>query len=436
MQPGQQIVLEITDLNHAGEGVGRFSGLVVFIPFALPGERVRARVTEMKKSYARARLEEILSPSSGRVLPPCPSFGSCGGCQLLHLDYEHQLHFKNKVVENVLLRLGKLTEVEVKPILGMENPWHYRNKVRLHVAWEGRKPVLGLYAPSSHVIGHRIDRSPCYILDGQLNALARVLAGLIKKHAEMLAGLTAVSLRLAAATGETMVVLEGASEHYSRWKRLVDELTAAVPVTTVVRVGARGKEEVLYGEGHITDSLDGLSFRLSALSFYQVNPVQTSRLYRKVLEYASLSGRERVIDAYCGVGTITLFLARKAAQVIGIEISPEAVALASVNAAQNGLSHVSFVKGAAEEVLPELLAREGMFDLVVLDPPRQGVKQAALESLVRAQVPRVIYVSCNPATLARDLGFLSAQGYRVQEVQPVDMFPHTYHVECVAYLCR
>ncbi|RDV83944.1 23S rRNA (uracil(1939)-C(5))-methyltransferase RlmD [Ammonifex thiophilus] len=435
MQLGQQIVLEITDLNHAGEGVGRFSGLVVFVPFALPGERVRARVTEIKKNYARARPEKILSPSPDRVLPPCPSFGSCGGCQLLHLDYEHQLRFKNEVVENALSRLGKLKEIEVKPIWGMENPWHYRNKVRLHVAWEGRKPILGLYAPSSHVIGHRVDQNACHLLDEQLNALARALARLMRKHAEAFVGLTAVSLRLAAGTGETMVVLEGDGNHVE-WKQFIKELTAATSVSTVVKVRARRKEEVLYGKGYITALLDGLSFRFSALSFYQVNYVQTSKLYSKVLEYASLSGREQVVDAYCGVGTIALFLARKAARVVGIEISPEAVALASVNAAQNGLNHVSFIKGAAEEVLPELLEREGAFDLVVLDPPRQGVKWAALESLAKARIPRVIYVSCNPATLARDLSFLSAQGYRVEEVQPVDMFPHTFHIECVAYLCR
>lgn len=433
-EPGQELLLEITDLNHAGEGVGRHDGLVVFVPLALPGERVRAVVEEARKSYLRARLKEVVSPSPHRLSPPCPSFGYCGGCQLLHLDYAQQLRFKEKVVQNALLRLGKLPGARVLPVLGMENPWHYRCKVRFHVTRENGKPALGLYAPGSHTLGYRVGERPCFLLNKRLNALARALGELLRDCTSLCGGLLAVTLRLAAATGEAMVVLEGRHSCREELGRLARELALAASVTAVVGQWGRGKEEVLWGEGYITERLGNLVYRLSATSFFQVNPAQTLALYRKVAEYAALSGRERVVDAYCGVGTIALYLARHAGSVVGVEVLPQAVADAQMNAAQNGISNVFFACGAAERLLPVLLSRGPVPEVVVLDPPRAGCRRPVLEALVASKVPRVVYVSCDPATLARDLGFLAAKGYRVVEVQPLDMFPQTHHVECVTLL--
>lgn len=429
---GEQLVLEITDLNHAGEGVGRHDGLVVFVPFALPGERVRAVVEEARKSYLRARLKELLSPSPHRVTPPCPFFGSCGGCSLQHLDYAGQLRFKEKVVENALLRLGKLGEVRVRGTLGMEDPWGYRCKVRFHVVREGGRPSLGLYAPGSHTPGYLVRKGPCLILEGRLNTLASALEDLLREHAAFTAGLAAVTLRVAPGTGEVMVVLEGEGTG-RHLQELARELAGVVPVASVVWLRATGEEEVLHGEGAITARLGHLVFRLSTTSFFQVNPAQALVLYRKVAEYAALSGSERVVDAYCGVGAIALYLAGQAGSVLGLEVLPRAVADARANAVINGIKKAAFACGTAERLLPGILRREPVPGVVVLDPPRAGCRRPVLEALAGAGVPRVIYVSCDPATLARDLGVL-AGAYRVVEVQPVDMFPQTRHVECVALL--
>ncbi len=446
VQPGEQVVLEVEDLSHSGEGVGRWQGQVVFVPLAVPGDRVRATVVEVKKKYLRARLEEVLVPGPARCRPRCPSFARCGGCHVQHLPYDYQLQYKTRLVRDSLERIGRLTGVKVLPILGMDNPWYYRNKVRFHVAHRDGRLALGLYAPGSHALGHWMARDAvCHILNGELNNLALMIECLLNKYREgLLDGsrtlLSDVTLRKAVATGETMVVLATTKDHWPRQEELAGELAGTGRVTTVVRQTAAlpggeldaGRTRTLYGRGYITDRLGGLVFRLSATSFYQVNPVQTRVLYEKVREYAGLTGRERVVDAYCGVGTIALFLARQAREVLGMEVSPRAVADARQNARLNNLNNVSFVRGAVEKLLPRLFDRGGGPDVLVLDPPRRGCHRSVLEALARYPVPRVVYVSCDPGTLARDLGFLAGHGYRVVEVQPVDMFPQTHHVECVA----
>ncbi|SHJ12118.1 23S rRNA (uracil(1939)-C(5))-methyltransferase RlmD [Desulfofundulus thermosubterraneus] len=448
IQPGEQIILEVEDLSHRGEGVGRWQGRVVFVPLAVPGDRVRATVVEVKKKYLQARLEEVLVPGPARCRPRCPSFARCGGCHVQHLPYDCQLQYKTKLVRDSLERIGKLTGVKVLPILGMDNPWHYRNKVRFHVVHREGRLVLGLYASGSHALGHWIARDAlCHILDGELNNLALIIENLLNKYREgLLDGskslLSHVTLRKALMTGETMVVLAAFKDHWPRQEELAGELAGTGRVTTVVQQRAvlpdrevdTGRTRTLYGRGHITDYLGGLVFRLSATSFYQVNPVQTRVLYEKVTEYAGLTGMERVVDAYCGVGTIALFLARQAREVLGVELSPRAVADAQQNARLNNLNNVSFLRGAVERLLPRLFDRGSGPDVVVLDPPRRGCHRSVLETLARYPVPRVVYVSCDPGTLARDLGFLAGHGYRVVEVQPVDMFPQTHHVECCCLL--
>jgi len=429
----EHMVLEIGDLNHRGEGVGRWHGMVVFVSGAVPGDRVRVTAVEGKKNYLRGRLEEILQGSPRRVRPRCPFFGRCGGCHLQHLGYPWQLEYKTRLVYNVLRRLGGLPECRVLPALGMERPWYYRNKAEFKVGIRDGRVVLGFFAAGTHVVarGHE-EPLECHLLDHDLMALARACEEFLNRYPELHA-VREVTLRKAV-TGETMVVLEGAGPvGHPAAGRLVEALAERAGVTTVVaRRG--GKVEVLFGPGYITERLEDLVFRLSAPSFYQVNPAQVPVLYSRAREYARLTGTERVLDAYCGVGTIALFLARKAREVVGVEKLAAAAADARQNAILNGLQHVSFLAGAAEEVLPRLLRRGHRPDVVVLDPPRGGCHPVVLEALARHAVPRVVYLSCHPGTLARDLGRLVARGYRLAEVQPVDMFPQTHHVECVALL--
>lgn len=485
--PGAEITVDVTDLSHDGEGVARWQGQVVFIPLALPGDRVRAKVTEVKKRFLRGQLVEVIEAGPARCQPRCPSFGRCGGCHIQHLDYRSQLEYKTHWVREVLTRIGGLEEVPVLPTLGMENPWHYRNKIRLHVVAREGQLRLGLYAPGSHAIGHWMSSDgACYLLDGDLINLAGLVEKLLNQYYRSAPGcpawldcLTHVTLRKAAATGETMVVLEHggnqkgsaaperrAHKIYSQDQagtkadgrashprptqpllpevpaRLIEELAASGQVTTMVQqVGgpddeetSAGQTKVLYGPGYITDGLDHLSFRLSAASFYQVNPVQTRVLYHQVLHYAHLTGREQVLDAYCGVGTIALFLARHCRQVLGLELSSQAVADARDNARLNHMANVCFRQGQVERLLPELLREGYRPDVVVLDPPRRGCHRLVAEALASRPVPRLVYVSCDPGTLARDLSVLAANSYQVLEVQPVDMFPHTHHIECVVSL--
>jgi len=427
------MVLEIEDLNHKGEGVGRWQGMVVFVPGTVPGDRVRVRAVEGKKNYLRARLEELLEASPRRVRPRCSLFGRCGGCHLQHLDYPWQLEYKTRLVYNVLRRLGGLPEPRVLPALGMDTPWYYRNKAEFKVEEREGRPVLGFFAAGTHVLarGHE-EPLECHLLDHDLVALARACEEFLNRHLELYA-VQEVTLRKAV-TGETMVVLEGAGPVGRPGAgRLAEALAQRAGVTTVV-ARRRGRVEILFGPGYITERLEDLVFRLSAPSFYQVNPAQVPVLYSRAREYARLTGTERVLDAYCGVGTIALFLARQAREVVGVERLAAAAADARQNALLNGLQHVSFLAGAAEEVLPRLLRRGHRPDVVVLDPPRGGCHPLVLEALARQAVPRLVCLSCHPGTLARDLGRLVARGYRLVEVQPVDMFPQTHHVECVALL--
>ncbi|MCL6639348.1 MAG: 23S rRNA (uracil(1939)-C(5))-methyltransferase RlmD, partial [Firmicutes bacterium] len=431
---GEEIVVSVEKVNHHGEGVGRYSGMVVFIPLAAPGDTVRAAVVEERKKFLRARLAEVIAPGETRCQPRCPFQSTCGGCSVQHMNYRHQLEYKTALVRESLARTGGLTGVNVLPAIGMAVPWHYRNKVRLHVARREGRVLLGLYSPASHTLGFTLgDGSFCRLVDEDLNELAVYTGRVLNQHRDALfAGadglIVYITLRKAAGTGETMLVLGTRRDRWPGLDKLVADLAGSGRITTIVQQPASsgaeeetGRERVLYGAGTITDILDGLRFRLSAASFYQVNPAQTAVLYGKVIEYAALSGREQVVDAYCGAGTIALFLARRAGHVTGMEVSPAAVADARKNAALNGIANATFMEGAVEKVLPRRLGRDLRPDVLVLDPPRRGCHRRVLEVLAEHPVPRLVYVSCDPATLARDLGILAGNGYRVLEVQPVDM---------------
>ena len=449
---GAEVELEITGLGHGGEGVGRWRGLAVFVPGTVPGERVRARIVETKKNHCRGRLTEILRSSMDRIEPGCAHFGTCGGCQLLHMSYPEQLRWKTARVRENLRRLGGLAGVPVAPTVGMDFPWHYRNKVHLHAEWVVDRLVLGFFRRGSHTVANR-DSGPlcaCRLVHIDLLRLARRASQILEQLEVPLFAwpqrrgyLRNLVLRRGAVTGEMMLVLVTGREDWSAEAECVRRLTAAEPrLVSVIRNvnlsagrGVLGPEcRLLAGKPAITDRLLDLQFRIGPTSFFQVNPAQAEKLYRIAADFAGLTGRETVVDAYSGTGTIALYLASRARRVIGLEALGPAVADARENARLNQVQNVRFVQGAVEALLPGLGAGSDPVDVVILDPPRRGCAPEVLDALIRLQPSRVVYLSCDPATLARDLGYLARSGFAVRRVQPVDMFPQTGHVECVARL--
>ena len=456
-QTAPEVQLEVTGLGHGGEGVARHEGLAVFVPGAMPGDVVTARLTEVRTTYARAELVSIDRPAAERVEARCPIYEACGGCQLQHVSYPRQLELKTQQVKDALQRIGHLDPALVRDTIGAQNPWNYRNKAQFPVGllnlgpavgWAaGAQPriVAGLYARGTHQV---IDADACLIQSDTNNRILAAAKTLIIQYGYPVynekngAGLVRhVLARTGTKSGQAMTVLVTAERRLPRAQEFARDLTAAVPglVTVVQNVNSRrtnvvlGEENItLAGPGVIEDQLLDLTFSISPRSFFQVNPEQTEVLYGKALEFAGLTGDEFVIDAYCGIGTISLFLARRAGRVLGIEEVPEAIDDARENAVRNGLDNAEFRAGTVEGWAPRLVA-EGLHpDVVVVDPPRAGVATTALDAFVQMGPRRIVYVSCNPATLARDLAYLAERGYRCEEVQPVDMFPHTSHVECCA----
>ncbi len=447
VRPGQSIEVPIHGIGHDGEGVGRYEGLTIFVPGGAPGDRLVARVSEVKKNYARASLVKVLEPSPHRVAPPCPVVGECGGCQLQHIAYPAQLDLKRQQVVDAITRVGKLEGVTVHPTLGMDQPWQYRNKAQFPMGYVGGKVVAGFFAPGTHRI---IDIDQCEIqhplgnqIMAEVKALARIYKVRIYDERTHSGVLRHVVARVGRGTGEALAVLvtngrefpfgeEIAQGLMERIPGLVGVVQNVNPIQTNVILGRENR--LLAGRDYVTDHIGEYQFNISPVSFFQVNPVQTEVLYGKALEYAALTGKETVLDIYCGIGTISLFLAKRAHRVIGVEWVREAVADARENAERNGVGNVEFIAGDAALEMPRL-AEEGVrADVIVLDPPRKGCDEPVLEAMARVRPDRIVYVSCNPASLARDLGRLQALGYRTVEVQPVDMFPHTAHVECVARL--
>lgn len=449
-----ELELMIEDITTEGEGVGRADGLALFIKDAIPGDRVRVRVMKMKKTYGYARLLEILEPSPARITPRCPVARQCGGCQLQHMKYEEQLKYKENKVRSCLERIGglHLAESVFEPILGMEDPWYYRNKAQFPVGRDRDGHLLtGFYAGRTHSI---IDSSHCYI-QAKINErlLSEVKGFLEEEHIEPYQeeghrGLVRhILTRVGFVTGEIMVCLVINGEVLPSAKKLVDRLKKIEGMTSICLNINREKTnvilgntvKVLWGQGYITDYIGAIKYRISPLSFYQVNPLQTRRLYETALEYAGLTGNEVVWDLYCGIGTISLFLAQRAKQVYGVEIIPQAIEDAKKNAEINHIENVEFFVGASEEVLPQKYAesRGSMrAQVIVVDPPRKGCDERLLETIVQLNPERVVYVSCDPATLARDLKYLTEQGYEVKRVRPCDMFGQGVHVECVVLMSK
>ena len=397
-------------MAHGGEAIGRHEGRVVFVPYALPGERALIRLEEEHARYARGTLVELLEPSPNRVAPPCKHFGVCGGCQWQHMAYPAQLEQKRLILQDALQRIGHLDAPPVGPVAGMELPWHYRNHVQFAVDDEGD---LGYMAARSHDL---VAIEECYLPHP---ILEDVLVALDLELPEVY-GLT---LRAGVNTQDPLVIFESELAE-------MPEFEIDVPVSCVL-ANPEGELLILAGRDHIYEELAGRRYRISAPSFFQVNTEQAARLVQLVAQALEPQGDETLLDMYCGVGTFGLALAAQVGRVIGVEESPHAVQDALENAAQD--DNVEILEGQVEEVLPELVNR---VDLVVLDPPRAGLKAPAREALLRLAPRRMAYVSCDPASLARDLEALVAAGYAVRQIWPVDMFPQTYHIETVTLLER
>jgi len=449
VEVGQEVTVEIKGYANQGEGVGKYNGFTVFVPGALDGETVLARITLVKKNYARGEIVLVFKESPHRTEPVCQIYGKCGGCQLLHLDYQGQLEFKHQRIHDVFERLGGLTNITVHPVIGMPKPWEYRNKVQYPFAKEDGKVIVGCYQQGTHQVVDTRDCKIQHTLNSKIMNTVRELVdgmGITIYDEQTGQGLLRhVLVKNAFESKEAMVVLVTNGSDFPEGEELARLIAQKFPeIKSVVQninttkgnvvLGERNK--VLYGEDGIIDRLGDLEFKISANSFYQVNPAQTETLYNIAVEYADLQGDERVVDAYCGVGSLTLFLAKKAREVYGVEVVPAAIEDAEENAKRNKIDNVKFLVGEVEQVLPKLIRIGVRFDVAVLDPPRSGCDKKVLETLADINLKRIVYVSCNPSTLARDLRILVDRGYKVEQVQPIDMFPHTFHVECVTLMSR
>lgn len=444
------VTLEIEDCGIDGEGIGKADGFTVFVKDAVIGDTVTAKIIKAKKNYGYGRLMEVLKPSPYRVEPKCEFARQCGGCQLQALSYDQQLVFKTNKVKGHLERIGGFTDIPMEPIIGMDELFHYRNKAQFPVGRnkEG-KIVTGFYAGRTHNI---IENRDCALgVAENKEVLDRVIAHMEKYGIEPYNEATGkglvrhVLIRYGYFTKEVMVCLILNGNKIPKEELLVKSL-CEIPGMTSITINVNKKrsnvilgEEIclLWGQEYITDRIGDISYQISPLSFYQVNPMQTQKLYAKALEYADLHGEETVWDLYCGIGTISLFLAQKAKFVRGVEIVPAAIENAKENAKLNGLENTEFFVGKAEEVLPREYKKNGVYaDVIVVDPPRKGCDETLLETMVEMNPDRIVYVSCDSATLARDLKYLCERGYELRKVCPVDQFGMTVHVETVVLLSK
>lgn len=444
------VTLEIEDCGIDGEGIGKADGFTVFVKDAVIGDTVTAKIIKAKKNYGYGRLMEVLKPSPYRVEPKCEFARQCGGCQLQALSYDQQLVFKTNKVKGHLERIGGFTDIPMEPIIGMDELFHYRNKAQFPVGRnkEG-KIVTGFYAGRTHNI---IENRDCALgVAENKEVLDRVIAHMEKYGIEPYNEATGkglvrhVLIRYGYFTKEVMVCLILNGNKIPKEEQLVKSL-CEIPGMTSITINVNKKhsnvilgEEIrlLWGQEYITDRIGDISYQISPLSFYQVNPMQTQKLYAKALEYADLHGQETVWDLYCGIGTISLFLAQKAKFVRGVEIVPAAIENAKENAKLNGLENTEFFVGKAEEVLPREYKKNGVYaDVIVVDPPRKGCDETLLETMIEMNPERIVYVSCDSATLARDLKYLCERGYELRKVCPVDQFGMTVHVETVVLLGR
>ncbi|MGB7999346.1 MAG: 23S rRNA (uracil(1939)-C(5))-methyltransferase RlmD [Anaerobacillus sp.] len=449
---GQTIPLTIKRLGINGEGVGFFKRTVVFVPGALPGEEITAEITKVFPNRAEAKVKRLRKKSDARITPPCPVYEECGGCQLQHLSYNGQLREKRDIVIQSFERHASLGEkdITIQPVIGMEDPWNYRNKSQLQVRKQKGKVIAGLYGAGSHEL---VGLTNCLVQHPETNRVTRQVVSILEDlnlsiyNEKKRNGLVrTIVTRVGFETGQIQLVLVTSEENIPRKELLIKEIKKRMPEVNSVIQNVNGKRTslifgektfVLEGEEVIQESLGDLNFELSARAFFQLNPIQTVKLYDEVKKAAQLTGEENVIDAYCGVGTIGLWLADDAKEVRGMDVIKESIDDARKNAKRHGYEpSMQYEVGKAEELVPKWIKNGFKPDVIVVDPPRTGCDDALLSTMVKAKPERIVYVSCNPSTLAKDAAYLKKKGFEIQRLQPVDMFPQTAHVEVVSVFTR
>lgn len=453
VEKNKEYIFDIISQGYEGEGIAKIDNKYpIFIEGALKGEKVKVRIVKVNKNFAYGKLMEVLEASEERVNPPCAIYKRCGGCKLQHASYKAQLDFKWDRVKDCVSKIGKLDPSIVKYPLGMENPWRYRNKVQLPIGLINGEVKIGFFAPRSHDI---IDMESCLIQDEIGDKVVKLTRVWIEKfnirpynvdgEYDEKGIVRHIMIRRGFTTNEVMVVLVTNGEKLPHKEEFVDLMVKNIPGIKSIIQNINSKKtnvilglesKTLWGEDTISDYIGDFRFNISPLSFFQVNPTQTEVLYGKALEYANLTGNEEVFDAYCGTGTITLFLSQKAKKVYGVEIIPQAIDNAWINAKENKVENVEFFVGESEVVIPDLINNGVKADVVVVDPPRKGCDKKLLDAITNIDAKKIVYVSCDPSTLGRDLKVLEENGYKTLEVQPVDMFPNTAHIENVALLIK
>ena len=453
VEKNKEYIFDIISQGYEGEGIAKIDNKYpIFIEGALKGEKVKVRIVKVNKNFAYGKLMEVLEAAEERVNPPCAIYKRCGGCKLQHASYNAQLDFKWDRVKDCVSKIGKLDPSIVKYPLGMEEPWRYRNKVQLPIGLINGEVKIGFFAPRSHDI---IDMESCLIQDEIGDKVVKLTREWIEKfnirpynvdgEYDEKGIVRHIMIRRGFTTNEVMVVLVTNGEKLPYKEEFVDLMVKNIPGIKSIIQNINSKKtnvilglesKTLWGEDTVSDYIGDFRFNISPLSFFQVNPIQTEVLYGKALEYANLTGNEEVFDAYCGTGTITLFLSQKAKKVYGVEIIPQAIDNAWINAKENKVENVEFFVGESEVVIPDLINKGVKADVVVVDPPRKGCDKKLLDAITHIDAKKIVYVSCDPSTLGRDLKVLEENGYKTLEVQPVDMFPNTAHIENVALLIK
>ena len=448
MKKNEEYIVDIIDNGYEGEGIGKIDNFTIFIPGAIKGEKIKVLIVKVATSYAFGKILEIIESSKDRVGSlDCSTYKRCGGCNLRHMNYEKTLELKRDIVQNLVNKNLKI-DLQVKETIGMENPFNYRNKAQYPVGInkEG-KPIIGVFANRTHEV---IEINECMIQNKESEKIAKYICEFADKNNISVYDektgkglLRHIVIKVGVKTNEIMCVLVLNGKEINNQLKLIEELLSNFPnIKTIVKnINTKntnvilGKENItIYGEGYIYDKLGDYTFKISPLSFYQINPVQTEKLYNLALEKSELTGKETLLDLYCGIGTIGIFMAKKAKQVYGIEIVEDAIEDAKENCKINNIVNAKYYAGDTEKLLADIIEKENIIpDVIVVDPPRKGLDKTTIENIKNIQAKKVIYISCNPATLVRDLTCL-VENYEIQEIQPVDMFPFTSHVECVAVL--
>jgi len=424
---GEILEGEVLDLTLEGEGVVKPCGFTVFVPFALPGEQIKFKITQLKKNYGRGELLDLIKASPFRIEPLCPLHFKCGGCTFGHLTYEEELALKTKISTSIIQRIGKLNDFVFQKAIKAPSPYRYRNKATLHYSISQKR--LGYYIAKSNTV---LPFEDCLLLPEALNQLIRLTEKILER--KNIEGIDDVTFRYSFSTAEKMIIFHTAYKAKVSLQKAAEMLFAEDEKLMGI-VAENGKAKtVLKGKNWFSEKIEDLTFRLSSSSFMQINPKQARALYVAAEDYSELTGKENLLDLYCGIGTFTLFLAKKAAKATGIEQNKEAISDALFNARQNNLeAKTQFICGKTEETIAQLFSTE-KFEVIMADPPRAGIREAVLENIVQSKIERLVYVSCNPATLARDLKFLSVRSFDLSKAQLIDMFPRTGHVETVCLL--